>query len=598
MKNIKILWSFTKGNRIKYISAIISIGLSVAFTLIIPLITQIIIDSVIGTKEINAPFFIKSAFNFLGGRATLFENLWICGIIIVLLTIGRGAFLFLKGKWSAEASEDIAKNLREKLYNHIQHLDYAYHKNVDSGDLIQRSTSDVDTIRKFLAIQMVEIGRVIFMVSIAIYFMLGINTKMTLIAMCAMPLLVIFAFIFFKKVQKAFKVSDECEAALSTVIQENLNGVRVVRAFAKEKHEMIKFENANSEYRDKTYKLMVYLATYWGVSDLLCMLQIGLILITGTFFTLNGYITLGALVVFITYEYRLVWPLREFGRILTDLGKAIVAVERIQEILDIEIEKEEAEDIKPEIKGEVIFDNVTFSYPDEPSRTILKNISFRVKKGETIAITGKTGSGKSSLVHLLNRLYDYNNGKIILDKNELKNIEKKWIRQHVGIVLQEPFLFSKTIEENINFTNRWDEKLIHEAANIASIHDSILDFEKGYQTLVGEKGVTLSGGQKQRIAIARTIINNYPILIFDDSLSAVDTETDVAIRKSLKVRKKDVTTFIISQRISSIYDADRIVVIDKGEIKQIGTHIELINQEGIYKEICKTQDVNVKEVTA
>src|SRR6056297_1810073 len=544
MKNFNLLWNYMNNNKIKYLLSIIATGLAVAFSLTIPLILQVVIDYILVGKEVEGNMFVEKLFGFLGGSSYLINNLWMCGLLIILITAVQGIFLYYKGKFSAEASEDVAKNLREKLYNHIQHLNYAYHKNADTGDLIQRSTSDVETIRRFLSVQMVEVGRAIFMVGISLYVMLSLNIKLTLIAMATTPFIFLFSYLYFQIVQKSFRISDESEAELSTVIQENLNGVRVVKAFGREKFEIDKFKEKNQQYKKKTYKVIMNLAYYWSISDFMTIVQIALVVVASIHFTIQGIISLGTAVVFINYIFRIIWPIKQLGRILADLGKALVSTERIQEILDEEREVEKQGEIKAEITGEIEFKNVSFEYPDDKSHEVLNGVSFKIEKGETVAIVGKTGSGKSSLVHLLPRLYDVEKGEILIDGNNINTIHKKWLRKKVGIVLQEPFLYSTTIHENISFQNESNIKDVHDAARIASVHHVVKEFDKGYDTLIGEKGVTLSGGQKQRIAIARTIINNYPILIFDDSLSAVDTETDIAIRKALRKRKKHVTTFI------------------------------------------------------
>lgn len=593
MKKVKFLWDFMKGYRLLYIGAILCIGLATFFATLGPLVLRVTIDSIIGNKPFDIPQWAVEMITKFGDIDTLISKLWFFGMVLVGLTILRGIFLYLKGKWSAVASESIARNIRERLYDHIQHLPYEYHVKVDTGDLIQRCTSDIETIRRFLAVQFVEIGRALFMIAFVSVIMISLSVNMTLVAMAVIPIIFIFAVIFFMKVKNAFQLSDEAEARMSTVLQENLTGVRVVRAFAREKYEVDKFDEKNREYRDLTYRLIVLLASYWSLSDLLCMLQIGSLLVVGIYWASQGLITLGTLVVFTTYEGMLIWPVRQMGRILTDMGKALVSIERIQEVLDQPIEESQPYEIKPEIKGDISFENVYFEY--EKGRPVLKNLSFNLKKGQTVAILGKTGSGKSSLIHLLARLYDYQKGSIKIDGVELKKIDKKWIRHNVGIVLQEPFLFSKTIKENISLAKlESKEAEIIEAARTAAIHDAILDFEKGYDTPVGERGVTLSGGQKQRIAIARTIIRNCPILVFDDSLSAVDTETDAEIRKALKKRNKEATTFIISHRISTLMEADIILVLDKGRLIQKGNHEELVRQPGLYKNIWTIQN-SVKE---
>jgi ATP-binding cassette subfamily B protein len=596
MKSSKRLWEFLHGNKLLYLGAIFSIAMATFISTLVPMVIKVAIDSIIGDKPLKTSQFINSIINKVGGRSLLAENLWICSIVLVLLTVIRGIFLFLRGKLSATASENITKNIRERLYNHIQYLPYEYHVKSEKGELIQRCTSDVDTIRKFLSTQFVEIGRAIFIVIFSIIAMLSLSIRMTLISTATIPFIFAFSFIFFSKIKNLFKEVDEAEAKMITVLQENLSGVRTVRAFGREKYEIEKYNKKNENYTKLCLKLYSLLSNYWSISDFLCMFQIGLVLIFGVYLTAKGDITLGTLVVFINYEGMLLWPVRQLGRILSDMGKMTVSINRIGEILDEEEEKEFPYEKKPEIKGNIEFKNVYFEY--EKNNPVLQDISFEVNKGEKVAIMGQTGSGKSSLTYLLTRLYDYENGSIKIDGVELKDINKKWIRKNIGLVLQEPFLFSKTIKENIKIARKeaQDEEII-KAASEASIHNVILDFDKGYDTVVGENGVTLSGGQRQRVAIARTLINKTPILIFDDSLSAVDTETDKNIRKALKSRSKGVTTFIISHRISTIKDADKIIVLDKGKIVQMGKHEELIMEEGLYKRIWEIQK-NISEEDA
>ena len=586
---MKKLIQLTKGNRLLYISAILSIGVATLIAMIEPMVVKITIDSIIGDKPLSVPKAIENIIIKIGGRDVLQRNLWICALCLIALTSIRGIFLYFKGKLSAEAAENIARKLRVKLYDRIQNLPYKYHVNAESGDLIQRCTSDVDTVRRFFAMQMVEIGRAFFIVLFAIIMMLSLNRKMTLISMVIVPIIFAFSFVFFNKIKDTFQKADEQEAVLTSILQENLNGVRVVKAFGRESFEIEKYEEQNKKYRDLNYNITKILADYWGTSDFLCMLQIGLVLLSGIYFAVRGDISLGTLVVFNTYEGMLLWPVRQLGRILSDMGKMTVSLGRINNILETPVECENGKGLEPEIKGEISFENVSFGYDN--NTTVLNDISFNVKKGETVAIVGPTGSGKSSMVHLLMRLYDYNKGSIKIDGVELKDIKRKWIRSNIGIVLQEPFLYSRTIKENIKIAKIMaDDNEVKKAASMAAVHNVISSFEKGYDTIVGEKGVTLSGGQRQRVAIARTLIKNMPILIFDDSLSAVDAETDRIIREQLKKRSKGVTTFIISHRISTVMDADKIIVLNHGKIEQIGNHQQLIRKEGIYKRIWDIQN--------
>jgi len=589
MKKIKLLWNFMKGSRTLYMLAIAAIALATVFSLLIPLITRFTIDSVIGNKPIELPTFIENAIAFVGGTNSLANNIWICAAVLVLLTGISGLFLYLKGKWAARASESIAQNLREKLYKHLQLLPFKYHSMVKTGDVIQRCTSDVNTVRRFLAIQFVQVGRAIFMVVLTLYFMLQMNVTLTIISMATIPFIFAFAIVFFLKVKKAFKQSDEAEARLSKVLQENLTGVRVVKAFARQKYEVGKFESKNKDYRDLTYRLIRLLAWYWAVSDFVSLMQIGSVLVIGSYWAASGNITLGTLLAFSAYVGQLLWPVRQMGRVLTDMGKALVSAERINEILAEPAEKSSANGVVPDFTSDIAFENVGFSY--ENGEKVLEDVSFRVKKGQTVAILGPTGSGKTSLVQLLPRLYDYQKGSIKIDGVDIKQIDKKVLRENIGIVLQEPFLFSKTLRDNIKIAkSELPEHEIFSAAESANIHNVIEEFDKGYDTMVGERGETLSGGQKQRIAIARTLIRNNPILIFDDSLSAVDTKTDAAIRRELRARSKNTTTFIISHRLTTLSEADVILVLEKGRLVQKGTHQQLLSQQGLYKRVWSIQN--------
>ena len=591
MKSLRILWNHMEHNRLLYLGAILSVALAALATISGPLVIRITIDSVIGDQPVAAPPLIRHFVEGIGQR------FWVPGIVLIVITAFRGLFMFLRGRLAAQASEGIAKNIRDRAYDHIQRLPYQYHKEADTGDLVQRCTSDIDTIRRFLGVQLVEVGNSLSLVLLISTIMFRADVRMALISMLVVPILFISATVFFRKVRAAFREVDETEAELTSVLQENLTGIRVVRAFANQEYEIKRFLAKNEVHRDKVYHLIWLLACYWGSSDFLAFFQIGLSLVAGAYFTARGEITIGTMVLFSTYTGMLLWPVRHLGRLLTDMGKALVAAERLQEVFDepqeVLFEKHE----QPPIRGQIVFDNVSFGY--EPGQPVLKNVSFSVEPGQTVGILGHTGSGKSSLVQLLARLYDYEQGSIKVDGVELKEIDRRWIRKHVAVVPQEPFLFAKTIRENITLASGDvpDDEL-YAICQEAAIHDVILTFEKGYETLVGERGISLSGGQKQRVAMARALITNSPVLIFDDSLSAVDTETELAIRGALKKRAQTATTFLISHRVSSLSSADLILVLEDGEIVERGTHDELMALNGNYRRIWDIQNRLEAELVA
>ena len=581
--------SLMKGNTGYYVGAILSTLGMVVINYITPLLLSLVLDSVLGEAEPNGPGFMIAWYQWMGGRQALLNNLWICGLWLVLLNVGGGLFQFLNGRLSAVASENIARTLRDRLYNHLSRLEFNYHVKAETGDLIQRCTSDVETVRRFLSTQLVQIVRAVAMMIIALCILLPLNRPLTLVAMAMVPLIFLFSMLFFRLVIKRFRESDEAEGVMSATLQENLTGMRVVRAFGRQRFETEKFDQRSSDFRRKTDHFLKLLAWYWSASDFMCMAQTGLVLIVGIFLCIRGEISLGTLVVFTQYESMLLWPVRQMGRILADMGKSMVSLDRLDEILLQKPESDAPDSVEPPIDGDIVFRNVSFAYNDD--NPVLQNLSLTIPRGKTVAILGATGSGKSTLVHLLQRLYEYRSGSITIGGVELNRIKKRWLREHVGIVLQEPFLYSKDIRENIRIVNPdLPEEAVFEAARIACIHDGILEFERGYDTIVGERGVTLSGGQKQRVAIARTLLKDNDVLIFDDSLSAVDTQTDASIRAALKHSTKNLTTIIISHRITTLSEADLIFVLEDGHIVQSGTHEELSRQEGLYKRVCSIQN--------
>jgi ATP-binding cassette subfamily B protein len=509
----------------------------------------------------------------------------------VLLALIEGTFTFNAGRLAADTAEGITRRLRNYLFDHLQHLSFHYHSQTTTGELIQRSTSDVDAIRRFFADQAIGFGRVVLLFIINFVALLNLNVKLALVSIIAIPVVVVVSFFFFKRVTKAYESYQEQDAVLSTTLQENLSGVRVVKAFARQRYEIEKFEKDNWEKYRRGKKLLTMHSLFWPVSDVVCGAQILVGYYVGAMMAINGTITLGT---FLAYMGMIVWiifPMRNLGRLIVQISTGLVSYTRVMEIIREDREALDTGDYLPENapRGELAFDNVGFEY--EPGKNVLENISFTCKPGQVVALLGSTGSGKTTLVNLLPRFYDYTHGTIYLDGIELKRYPRRYLRSHIGIVEQEPFLFSRTIRENISYgvAREVTDEEIEAAARAAAIHDVILTFPNGYQTLVGEKGVTLSGGQKQRVAIARTLLKNPRILILDDSTSSVDTETEAEIRGALQNLMKERTTFIIAHRIQSIMNADLILVLDKGRIVQSCKHDELLNQAGIYRQIYEIQ---------
>ena len=580
-----------------FLWALIATIMMVIIGFLTPLLLSEIVDSILGSEPFTMPDFLMNPINDLGGRDFLRQNLWIPALALILMNVVHGVFTFIKGRSSAIASENIARKLRNDLYRHLQHLPFAYHVKAQAGELIQRCTSDVDTIRRFLAVQVMEVVNTVLMVVIAMSILLPRSVPITLYSLILVPPLFCFATWFFKMVHKSFEVADEADGVLNAVLQENLSGVRVVRAFGQQEREVEKFDRVNNDLRKKNLRLNELLAIYWGGGDAISMTQTLLTLVVCIIYACNGWITVGTLIVFTSTLGMLLFPIRQLGRTLSDAGKAMVSMKRVQAILHEEAEPDEPNALKPDLHGDIVFDHVSFAYPDD-NVPVLRDVSFTIPAGKTAAVLGGTGSGKSTMMYLLQRLYTPTSGKITIGGVDIQQIDRKYLRAHVGLILQEPFLYSKSIRENVGITAPEQEaERIEHAADIASASGFIAKADKGWETVVGERGVTLSGGQKQRIAIARTLLKDNNILIFDDSLSAVDTETDAQIRAALRHEQKDVTTLIISHRVTTLSQADLILVLENGQITQQGTHAELCSQPGLYQRINSIQNALEEELT-
>lgn len=587
----KMLYSFIKGLRWFYVLAVLFTMLAIVFNYLMPQIIRIIVDNVIRTQELKLPKLLLDFVNHFGGIELLRSSLGICAALALLLAVLSGVFTYLYRYCMAKASEGTIRKMRNRLYEHIQKLPYSWHVKNQTGDIVQRCTSDVETVKNFLSIQFIEMVRTVFLVGFSLTLMFLMNVKLSLIALAFLPVVIAYSSIFFKKIADRFKYADEAEGALSAMVQENFTGVRVVRAFGRQAYEIDNFDVKNDYFANYWIKLGYLLSNYWGIGDLVSGLQVMLIIVLGAVESSHGVITLGEFLVFVYYNSMLVWPVRQFGRILSEMSKTSVSLDRINEILSQDQEKDSPDAVTPPMNRDIEFKNVNFDY--EGQKTVLKDISFKIKTGTTFGILGGTGSGKSTVMYLLDRLFELpqGNGSIEIGGVDIRKIKLEHLRKNIGFVLQEPFLFSKTIQQNIDaFDGTSSLESIRHFADIAAVDDAVMGFSKGYETIVGERGVTLSGGQKQRVAIARMLMQRSPIMIFDDSLSAVDSETDAKIRGALKENTSGSTVVLVSHRITTLMNADVIMVLEEGQISEMGTHSQLLqNKNGIYKRIYDIQ---------
>ncbi len=582
----------------------------------------------------------------LGGSKYMYlaDHLWILALLLVGVAVLSGISQYICRANTALAGENFARNMRDALFAHVQRLPMSWHDKNQTGDIIQRCTSDVEVIRNFVVTQLLEVFRTVFLIITSFGMMLSMNVELSLVVLLFVPIVVLYSAVFYRLIAKRFIVADEAEGELSTVVQENATGVRVVRAFGREQFEMDRFREKNDYFAKLWIRLGTLSGLYWGVGDLITGLQVVAVIVLGAARAVRGDISVGEFIAFASYNTTLVWPIRGLGRILSDMSKAGVSFERVDYIIraeeeayentdgsfcseeDIQAYKEsnagtenvsdhvnieyedhkdgsagfenvsdhvniEYEDHKDGSAGfDIVFDHVSFGY--EEGQRVLRDITFQVPQGHTFGILGGTGSGKSTIIQLLTRLYELKDGQgsITVGGEDIRRIPLEKLRGSIGMVLQEPFLYSRTIRENIAAV-RPDASLeeIRRVAKIACIDDAVMSFPDGYDTLVGERGVTLSGGQRQRVAIARMLLEGAPVMVFDDSLSAVDSQTDSMIRKALKEHMKDAAVILISHRITTLMGADQIMVLNHGKIEEMGSHQELIQKDGIYRQIYDIQ---------
>lgn len=574
-RKFRITAKFFTGAKKYFVMAVFASFITTILNSLTPQIFRFTIDSVLGSDQY--PF--------------LSEHLWIMALVVIGVAVMSGIFLYVGRVGTALAGETFAKNMRDALFVHVQKLPMSWHDKNQTGDIIQRCTSDVEVIRNFVVTQLLEVFRTSFLVIVSFAMMMSMNVKLSLIVLAFVPVVVLYSAIFYRLIARRFTDADEAEGELSTVVQENATGVRVVRAFGREKFEMDRFREKNDTFAKLWIKLGTLSGLYWGVGDLITGLQVVTIIVLGAVEAVRGTISVGEFVAFASYNTTLVWPIRGLGRILSDMSKAGVSFERVDYIIRGEEEGYSEQKRKSEqLTEDIQFSHVSFSYED--GQDVLSDVSFEIPAGTTFGILGGTGSGKSTIVQLLTRLYECeeNGGTIRIGGRDIREIPLEELRDKVGMVLQEPFLYSRTIKENI-CASRPDASMeeIRKAAQIACVDDAIMSFPDGYDTLVGERGVTLSGGQRQRVAIARMLLSRSPVMVFDDSLSAVDAKTDYQIRLALKKERGDSTLILISHRITTLMGADQIMVLNHGKIEELGTHEELIEREGIYRKIYEIQ---------
>ena len=581
---------FTKGFRGKFLLSAVTVIVAVVANYMTPQVIRVTVDSVINSEPFNLPAFVLGWIDALGGREALRQHIGLCALVSLGFAVISGASNFVSRRSLSQACEGAVARIRDTLFDHIQHLPYAWHNAHQTGDIIQRCTQDVELIRNFVSDQMAEFIRVLLLIVVSLALMYSMNVQLALLVTCFIPFVMGLSLVFCLVQMKRFKIADETEGALTALAQENFTGVRVVRAFGRERYEIDRFTKKNQEFSDYWVNLGKIMSVNWGLGDLSAGLQVLVVTVAGAFLTERGQLTVGEFLAFTAYNSMLVWPVRGLGRLLGELSKTSISATRLYEILDAQPERDRPGAGEPPMDGDIVFDHVSFHYPDS-SLGVLEDVSFTVKAGTTFGILGATGSGKSTLTHLLDRLYELpeGDGKITVGGVDIRDIKLAHLRGNIGIVLQEPFLFSKTFRESIaDGAAREDIETVRRYARLAVIDDAILNFAKGYDTPLGERGVTISGGQKQRVAIARMLMRDTPIKIFDDSLSAVDMETDQKIRRSIQENVRG-TTILIAHRITTLMNADQILVLDRGKVAQIGTHQELIAQEGIYQRIYQLQ---------
>lgn len=554
---------------------LLGVGASLTLTLLRMLFTQVIrftVDGVLMGDMSGLPAFFAGL-----------DVKWLLGIacaVAAVISVCEFAVGYLQDSRLPMGSERFVKSLRDALYSRIQRLPYSWHVRHSTGDIIQRCISDVEVVRRFVMDQLLDLVSTLFMIFAFVGVMFTMNMKMALLAAIFVPVIVGYSIVFYNHVSSKYRQTDEAEGALSAVVQENLTGVRVVRAFGREKMELEKFREKNNRYTNLWLNLGDWLSGFWTLGDMMSIIQVFAIVVLGVHMCVGGEITLGVYLAFVNYTRQLTFPVRRLGRTISEMSKAGVSIDRLLYILESEEERTTQNPEQADLRGEIRFDDVSFAYDQTP---VLQNVSFSIPGGKTLGVFGETGSGKSTIALLLARLYDPQKGSVSIGGVDVRDMDLGALRRGVGVVLQEPFLFSRTLKENIAIT-RSDASMddVERAARDACLDASVGEFVNGYDTIVGERGVTLSGGQKQRTAIARTLLSGAPVMVFDDALSAVDAKTDEAIRTRLREAAGGATLILIAHRVATLMQSDHIIVLENGRIAESGTPQELLARGGLF----------------